>query len=110
MKNNTAVREDNITAYNLRDYLERNNISIKDLSMKIGIPEKSIRLKLSGKKPLYVDDLVCFCRALNIQHITYITDYRKGLIRDIMLLVEKLSNKNLKRLIAFGHGLTINGE
>jgi len=110
MNRNTAVLENNIIAYNFLGYLERNNISIKVLSIKTGMPEETIRLKLTGKKPLYIDDLVCFCKALNIQDITYITDYRKGLIRDIMLLVEKLSDKNLRRLIVCARGLTINGE
>lgn len=97
---------------NVNAYLERNNISESDLSRLTGIPEKTIHLKLTGKKALYIDDVVCFCKALNVplEVFNYMSEYRQGTLKEIMEIIEMLSDKNLRRLIFFARGLTKNGD
>lgn len=86
-KNKEAnVMRKNTVANSVNTYLEQNNISEGELSRLTGVPEKTIRSQLTGKKAFYIDDVICFCKALNtpLEVFNCMSDYRQSMLREII--------------------------
>ncbi len=51
---------------NIRIYIKANHLKTANIAKKAGISAKTLDEMLSGKKPLYSDDLRAICYAMNV--------------------------------------------
>lgn len=93
----------------ISNYLQRNGISEGDLSQKTGIPKKRIRLLLTGETRMQFKTFVRICTALNASPNDLLSDKSDNqAFLELMRLIMKLSDENIKRLLSFTRGLSKN--